>query len=153
MPREKNIPFRTIIEKIYDPVFKDYGFEIQGNPTSSGNGEYKISAQSKNIELNFYLGTSRRFYYCDVTIKLSGELKEKVRGNFGEGGLSVVTIATCLDPDFKVSKKASRTNEEVIEKFHTRKDTLLKYCRGILSGELSDWLKVATCLEEQKESP
>lgn len=149
MPREKNIPFREIIEDIYDPIFKNYGFVIQGEPEWSGNGEYKITAEKDDMKLNFHLGISRLFYYCDVGIELSKELKKKTHSDIGKAGLSVITIATCLDPAYKVSKKASQTKEEVTEKFNSSKETLLKYCKGILSGDLSDWIKVVNSLKEE----
>ena len=152
MPREKNIPFGEIIEDIYDPIFKNYGFVIQGESEWSCNGEYKITAEKDDLKLNFYLGMSRLFYHCDVAIELSKELKKKVNSDIGKGGISVITIATYLDPEYTYSKKASQTKEEVIAKFKTRKETLLKYCQGILSGEISDWLKVVNCLEEWESS-
>ena len=152
MPKEENIPFQAIIENIYDPVFKDYGFEIHGEPEWSGNGEYKITAKKDNMKLIFYLGISHLFYYCDVGIKLSNELQEKINNETGKGSLTVNTIATCLDAEFTLSKKASQTKEEIIEKFNSHKETLLKYCQGILSGDLSDWVKVVNCLKEKGES-
>jgi len=40
----------------------------------TGMGEYIITASKEDIELNFYLGVSKLFYYCSVGIRLSGKL-------------------------------------------------------------------------------
>ena len=147
MPREKNIPFRSIIEDIYNAVFKDYGFELQDEVVWDGRGEYSLTAQKHNIELVFYLGMSPLFYHCDVWIKLSGKLGEKATSDPKYRRLGVMVIAKCLDPEYTSSRKKSQTKEEVKQKFESRKKDLLTYCKGVLSGDVSTWPIVVNCLK------
>ena len=64
--------------------------------------------------------------------------------------LGVSVIAKCLDPDYKLSRKSPQTSEEVKQAFENRKEDLLKYCKGILSGDVSIWPTVVDRLKEMK---
>jgi hypothetical protein len=150
MPREKDIPFLAIINETFGSVFEDYGFELQGEAIWTGMGEYIITAKKGDIELNFYLGMSQLFYYCDVGIKLSGELGERAITDPKFRNIGVSVIAECLDPEYKLSRKNPQTSEEVKQDFENRKEDLLKYCKDILSGDVSIWPTVVDCLKEKK---
>ena len=150
MPKEQDIPFLTIIQETFGSVFEDYGFELQGEAVWTGMGEYIITARKDDIELNFYLGISPLFYYCSVGIKLSGELGERATTDPKFRDLGVIVIAECLDPEYKLSRKSPQTSEEVKQDFENRKEDLLKYCKDILSGDVSIWSTVVKCLKEKK---
>jgi hypothetical protein len=128
MPRENNIPFLPLIKEIFSSVFKDYGFNLQEEAIWNGMGEYVVTAQKDDIELNFYLGISQLFYYCDLGLKLSGELGKRATPDpkYRKFGISV--IASCLDPEHKHSRKMPQTKEEVKQSFENLKEDLLKYC-------------------------
>ena len=150
MPKEKDIPFYSIIKETFGSVTEDFGFELQDEAVWSGMGEYIIIAKKGDIELNFYLGMSQLFYYCSVGIKLSGELGKKATGDPKFRNLGVSTIAKCLDPDYKHSGKSPQTSEEVKHAFENRKEDLLKYCKDILSGDVSIWPTVVNHLKKKK---
>lgn len=147
MPRENNIPFLPLIKEIFDPVFKDYGFELQNEARWNGQ-EYVITAQKGDIALNFYLGMSQLFYYCEASFKLSGELGERATADPKYRSLGVSVIAKCLDPGYKPLRKMPQTKDEVKQAFEKEKEDLLKYCNRILSGDVSVWTTVVKCLKK-----
>lgn len=150
MPRENNIPFLPLIKEIFSSVLKDYGFDLQEEAIWTGMGEYVITAQKDDIELNFYLGTSQLFYYCDLGLKLSGELGKKATPDPKYRKLGVSVIASCLDPEYTHSRKMPQTKEEVKQTFEKQKAELLKYCIGVLSGDISIWPVVVKCLKKNR---
>lgn len=150
MPRENDIPFLPLIKEVFNSVFEDYGFELQEEAKWNGMGEYVITAQKENIELNFYLGISQLFYYCDVGLKLSGQLGERATGDPKFRRLGISVIAECLHPEYKPSRKMPQTKEEVKQAFENDKEDLLKYCKGVLSGDVSIWATVVKCLKEKR---
>jgi len=149
MPREKDVPFLAIIQETFGSVFEHYGFEIPNEVKWNGAGEYVITTQKGDIELNFYLGLSQLFYYCSVGIRLSGEMGKRATSDPKYRNIGVSTIAECLDSEYKLSKKASQTSEEVKQKFEKSKEDLLKYCKDILSGDVSIWATVVKCLKKK----
>lgn len=151
MPKEKDIPFLKIIEETFGSVFEDYGFELQDEAVWTGMGEYTITARKADIELNFYLGVSQLSYYCSAGIRLSGELGKRATTDSKYRNMGVSTIAKCLDPEYKPLRKSPQTSEEVRQKFENRKEDLLKYCKDILSGDVSTWQAVVNCLREKKK--
>lgn len=149
MPKEKDIPFYSIIKETFGSVFEEYGFELQQDEAVwSGMGEYLISVQKGDIELNFYLGLSPLFYLCSVGIRLSGVLGERATPDPKYRNMGVSTIAECLDPEYKSSRKDSQTSEEVRQTFENQKEDLLKYCNTILSGDVSIWSTVVKSLKK-----
>ena len=150
MHREQDIPFPTIIQETFGSMFEEYGFELQGEAKWSGMGEYIITAKKNDIELNFYLGLSQLFYYCSVGIRLSGEVGERATTDPKFRNMGISVIAECLDPDYKPSKKSPQTSEEVKQAFEKCKEDLLKYCKDILSGDVTIWATVVKCLKEKK---
>ncbi len=150
MPRENNIPFLPLIKEIFSSVFKDYGFNLQEVAIWNGMGEYVVTAQKDDIELNFYLGISQLFYYCDLGLKLSGELGERASTDPKYRSLDVSAIAECLDPAYKPPRKMPQTKEEVKQTFENQKAELLKYCKDVLSGDISIWPVVVKCLEKNR---
>jgi hypothetical protein len=147
MPREDNIPFLPLIKELFDPIFKDFGFNLTEEVKWDGMGEYVITAQKGDIVLNFYLGISQLFYYCDLALKLSGELGKRATSGTKYLELSVSVIAECLDPDYKTSGKMPQTKDEIKLAFESRKEELLKYCGGILSGDVSNWQRAIKLLK------
>jgi len=150
MPKEKDVPFLPIIKETFGSIFEEYGFELQDEVVWTGMGEYIITARKADIELNFYLGMSRLFYYCSVGISLSGKLGRRATFDTKLRELSVSLIAECLDPEYKRSRKSPQTSEEVKQQFENRKEDLLKYCKDILSGDVSIWPTVIRCLKKKK---
>ena len=150
MHREQDIPFPTIIQETFGSMFEEYGFELQGEAKWSGMGEYILTAKKNDIELNFYLGLSQLFYYCSVGIRLSGEVGDRATTDPKFRNMVVSVIAKCLDPDYKPSKKSPQTSEEVKQAFEKCKEDLLKYCKDILSGDVTIWATVVKCLKEKK---
>ena len=148
MPKEKDIPFLSIIKETFGSVFEAYGFDFHGEAIWTGKGEYILTAKKSDIELNFYLGTSRLFYYCSVGIQMSGALGEKATTDPKFRNIGVSVIAECLDPEYKLSRKSPQTSEEVKRDFENRKEDLLKYCKDILSGDVSIWPTVVNRLKE-----
>jgi hypothetical protein len=150
MPKENDIPFLEIIKEVFDQVFTEYGFELQGEAKWNGMGEYEITATKEDIALNFYLGLSQLFYYCDVSLALSGELGKRATADPKYRRIGASVIARCLDPMYQRSTKMPQTKEEVKQKFEERKEDLLKYCSGILTGDISIWPKVVKCVKRKK---
>ena len=148
MPKEKDIPFLSIIKETFGSVFEEYGFELQEEAVWTGMGEYIITAKNGDVALNFYLGLSQLFYLCSVGIKLSGELGERATPDSKYRNMGVSTIAECLDPEYKLSRKNPQTSEEVKQEFEDRKEDLLKYCKDILSGDVSVWPAIISRLKE-----
>lgn len=151
MPKENNIPFLSLIKEIFDPIFKDYGFELQEEARWNGMGEYVVTAQKGELELSFYLGISQLFYYCDVGLELSGKLGERATADPKYRRIGVSVIAGCLDPEYKPSRKMPQTKDEVKQTFENCKEDLLKYCKGVLSSDVSIWPIVVKCLKEKKK--
>ena len=149
MPKEKDIPYLEIIKETFGPVFEDFGFELQKEVVWTGMGEYIITARKTDIEMNFYLGVSQLFYYCSVGIRLSGKLGKRATGDPKFRNLGVSTIAKYLDPGNNPSRKNPQTSEEVKKQFESRKEELLKYCNGILLGDVSVWSTVVKCLKNK----
>jgi hypothetical protein len=150
MPKEKDIPFYSIIKETFGSVFEEYGFELeQDEAVWTGAGEYIITAQKGDIALNFYLGLSKLFYYCSVGIKISGNLGRKATADPKYRNIGVSTIAECLDKEYKTSRKSPQTSEEVRQTFEIRKEALLKYCKDILAGDVSRWSAVVKCLKKK----
>jgi hypothetical protein len=150
MSKEKDIPFLEIVKETFSSVFEDYGFELQDKAIWTGTGEYIITARKTDIELNFYLGMSRLFYHCSVGIKLSGKLGKRATTDPKYRNMGVTTIAECLDPEHKLSRKSPQTSEEVKTEFGNRKEDLLMYCSDILSGDVSIWITVVKCLKKKR---
>jgi hypothetical protein len=140
-----------VIKEGFDSVFRDYGFELQGDLVLSGGGENIITASKGGIDLLFYLGASPLFYYCNISIKLSGDIAEKATSNLGYRHLSVSSVARCLDPNYKRPSKGAQTKEEVIGLFEIEKEDLLKYCKDILLGDVSFWSSIVACMIEENE--
>ena len=143
----------SIIE-IFDPVFKDYGFELQREVTWDGHGEYSVSASKRDIALNFYLVVipMSRSYYCSLGLQLSGKLAREATHNQDRQNIDVMVIAECLDPDYQRPPMKIQTKQELQMILEREKEVLLKYCKGVLVGDVSIWSKVVNCLLEKRKS-
>ena len=151
MPKEANIDFLSIIKDVFEPVLQNFGFVINNELECNGAGEYSTTALKDGIALVFYVGVSQLFYYCSVSIKLSGEIAEKATSHLRYRSLGVAAIAKGRDPDHKQPRKAAQTKEEVKAMFEAEKEDLLKYCSDILSGDVSSWSRIADPLAEEWE--
>ena len=151
MPREANIDFQSIINDVFEPVLQKFGFVIKNELDWSGAGEYSTTASKDGITLTFYVGLSPLFYYCSVSISLSGELAEKATSRSKNRSLGVAAIAKRLNPSYKQQRKAAQTKEEVRAMFEAEKEDLVKYCSDILSGDVTSWYKIADSLAEEWE--
>jgi hypothetical protein len=149
MPKENDIPFLEIVKETFGSVFDDYDFELQGDATWTGMGEYIITARKDDIELNFYLGVSQPFYYCSLGIRLSGKLGKRATSDQKYRNIGVSTIAQCLDAEYKPSRKSPQTSVEVKQNFENIKEDLLKYCQDILTGDVSIWPTIIRCLKKR----
>lgn len=151
MPKESNIDFLPIIIDVFESVFNDYSFQLLDNITWNGQGENILTALKKEIELNFYVGTSPLFYYCSVGIKLTEETAKKMSLNSKNYNIGVSAIAKELDPSYKQSRKGAQTVEEVRNLFEAEKKDLLKYCEDILLGDVSSLIRVVNQMSKEKE--
>ena len=148
MPKDPNIQFLPLIEEVFDSVFKEYGFEIQGDIGWVEN-EDVVTIKKNDIALIFHLGRAQLFYSCSLGIKLSGELAEKATSNLDYRGLGVTAIAKCLDASYKQSLKKAQTKEELKELLENNKEVLLKYCKDILLGDVSVWQSLVDCITDK----
>ena len=150
MPKESNIDFLPIISDVFDPVFQRFGFELQSETTWNGQEENLLTASKEGLELIFYLANSPVFYYCTVALHVEGELAKKATPHSKYHSLDISTIAEQLDPQFKPSLKGAQTHEEVRMLFEVPKVILLKYCSGILAGDVSAWTPVAEQMRKKR---
>ncbi len=149
MPKEENIDFPSIIKDVFDSVFKEFGFRLDNQMEWDGRGEYSVMASKEGMALGIYVGISQLFYYCSVSIRLSGDIAEKATPHVRRRHLGVAAIAKGLDPNYKQRRKAAQTREEVRAAFEAEKDDLLKYCSDILSGDVSSWSRIADPIAEE----
>ena len=152
MPKDQNIPFLSIVKEVFDSVFIEYGFNLQGEVVWDGHGEYSITAKKDDIALTFYLGIAPLFYLCDIGLELSGKLGEMATDNPKYRRIGVHVIAECLDPEFKSQNEMPQTKDEVEQTFRSRKEELLKYCENILQGDVSSWTSVVEKLTKEREN-
>ena len=151
MPKDNDIQFVQSIKQVFDPLFEDYGFELQNEAVWDGRGEYTVRASKADMALIFYLGLTPSSYLCSLGINLSGQLAEKATPNKHYRNIGVTAIATSLDGDYKYSPKYIQTKEELIEALQKEKEDLLKYCKLVLSGDVSIWSEVVNRLEDQRK--
>jgi len=149
MPKDPNIDFLPIVKEVFSSVFSEYGFALINEENWDGHGENKITASKGDIEINFYLGISRLFYYCSAGIKLSGEIGEKATPHVKYRSMGISAIAKGIDPNYKSNNRAAQTAEEVKKAFEAERDDMIKYCKDILLGDVSSWTPVAHQLAEE----
>ena len=151
MSKDQDLQFVQSVKEVFDSVFKEYGFEFQNDAIWNGKGEYTVKASKTDLELIYYLGLTPTFYLFSLGINLLGQLAEKATLNKHYHSIGVTAIAKCLDKDYKYSPSRIQTKEELIEALKKEKVDLLKYCQGVLSGDVSTWSEVVNCLEEQRK--
>jgi len=104
MSRATDLQFVESIKEIFGSVFQDYGFELQGEPSWDGHGEYFVTAKQDDIALSFYLSIIPRSpdCYCTLAVALSGKLAQKVnsKNRNADTNFDVMSIAEALDPDY-----------------------------------------------------
>ena len=153
MSKATDLRFRESIKEIFNPVFMDYGFELQGRSTWDGQGEYFVTATHGDIALNFYLSIIPQspICYCTLAIKLSGRLAKIATSNQDQRptSLDVMVLAEILDPNYKRPPGEIQTTQDLREMLEQEKACLLKYCQGVLSGDVSIWSKVIQGLDEK----
>jgi len=146
MSKATDLQFRESIREIFGPVFTDYGFGLQGESAWDGHGEYFVTAKQGDIVLNFYLSITPRspVCYCTLAIALSGKLAQKATANKDEADTSfdVMSIAEALDLGYKRPQGKILTTQDLKEILEEEKKCLLKYCQGVLYGDVSIWPQV-----------
>ena len=154
MPREKGIQFLPLVKEVYNPVFRDFGFEIQEEAEWDGHGEYTVIASKGEMSLVFYLGLVPLFYYFDIGIKLSGSLAKKLTSDLyhQKHSIGMMAIANHLNSDYKPQKRGNQTKEELINAMEKRKEDLLQYCSDILAGDISILSDVVSDLVGQRKN-
>ena len=150
MFKNSEIQFLESIKKVFEPVFHEYGFELQDEVVWNGAGEDQVRARKDDITLVYFLGHTRQFYLCSLSIFLSGQLAEKTTPFRHYHHMAVTSIAHYLDKDFQFTGIQVYTNEDLIRALEQEKEVLLKYCREILSGDLSIWPEVIKRSEEYR---
>jgi hypothetical protein len=151
MPKDPNIDFLSVIKEVFSPVFNEYGFVLRDETNWNGQGESTISASKGDVEITFYIGTSKLFFYCSAGIKLSGELGEKATSHVDYRNMGISALAKGMNPNYKSNNKGAQTKEEVKEAFEAERDDLLKYCKNILLGDVSSWTPIANQMAEEWE--
>src|SRR6266545_3056891 len=120
MSKATDLQFLQSIKEIFDPVFKDYGFELRDEAVWSGQGEYLVTATHNDIALNFWLSVVPMSPVCYLTfaITLTGELAKKATSNQGQRdtSLGAINFAEVLEPDFKRPPDEIQTNQELSER-------------------------------------
>jgi len=157
MSKDKDLQFFQSIKDVFDIVFKDYGLVLQGEPVWSGDGEYKVTAKQGDIALNFYLSVTPMspVCYCSLGIKLSGDLAKKATPGTHKwpmNSMDVLVVAEILDPNFQKPPMEIQTIDELRKILEIEKVCLLKYCQGILSGDVSIWPTLVEQLERQSSA-
>jgi hypothetical protein len=148
MPKEPDIQFLESIKRVFAPVFKEYGFELQEEVVWNGAGEDTVKAIKKDIALVYYLGHTPQFYLCSLGISLSGQLAQKATSIKHYYNMGVTGIAHYLDENYQFTGINVYNNEDLIRALEQEKEVLLTYCKNILSGDISVWSEVVKRSEE-----
>jgi len=150
MFKNPEIQFVESIKKVFEPVFKEYSFELREEVVWNGAGEDTVRANKKDIALVYYLGHTPKSYLCSVGISLSGELAKQVTSIRHYHNMGVTGIAYYLDKDFNFTGIDVYNNEDLINALEQEKKLLLKYCKDILSGDVSIWTEIIKRSEEER---
>ncbi len=140
MPKDKNIRCFKLISDVFGSFLLEYKFEIYEESRKM------IIARKGDIELLFRLEETYLFYDVSVEIRLSGKTGESATSNPSCRHLGIDAIAKCVNPDHKMFLKKAQTENELREILDVNKEVLLKYCKDILSGDISMWQNIANCL-------
>jgi hypothetical protein len=150
MYKNPEVQFLESIRKVFEPVFHEYGFELQDEVVWNGAGEDTVTASKGDISLVYFFGHTQRFYLCSSSIFLSGQLAERTTPIQHYHHMAVTTIAHYLDKDFQFTGIHVYTNEDLIRALEQENEILLKYGKDILSGDLSLWTEVVKRSEEYR---
>jgi hypothetical protein len=146
MSKATDLQFGESIREVFSPIFRDYGFELQGDSAWDGHGEYFVTAKKDDIALNFYLSVTPLSpdCYCTLAVALSGKLAQKAvsKNRKANTSFDVMSIAEALDPDYKRPQGKIQTTQDLKAILGEEKKCLLKYCQGVLSGDMLIWSKV-----------
>ena len=125
MFKNPDVQFLESIRKVFEPVFREYGFELQEEVVWNGAGEDEVRARKNDIMLVYFLGHTPRFYLCSSSIFLSGQLAERTTPIQHYHHMAVTAIAHYLDKDFQFSGIDVYTNEDLIRALEQEKEVLL----------------------------
>ena len=150
MPIKPHIYFVESIKQVFDPIFKEYNFELHEEVVWNGAGEYEVRAKKHGITLVYFLGVAPGYYLCSSSIFISGQLAESTTPIRHYHHMAVTAIAHYLDKDFHFTGIDVYTNEDLVRALDQEKEILLKYCKDILSGDLSIWQEVVKRSEEYR---
>jgi hypothetical protein len=152
MLKDTDIDFLSIIRDVFSPALIEYGFSLKDGMNWDGQGEDTVSVVKDQIEITFYVGHSKLFYYCSAGIKLSGALGEKASSNPSYRAMGISALAKGIDPDYKSNSRAAQSAEEVKQAFEAERDDMVKYCKDILLGDVSSWTPIANKMAEECEN-
>ena len=145
MPKQENIRFAKLVDDVYGLFLREYGF------TYVKEEKYLVTARKDDIELIFSLETTFLFYNLSLEIKLHGQLGENATSIKRYRHLGILTIAKCLDSNFRGRIKKAQTERELKEILLLDKDVLLNCCVEFLLGNVSSWGEIVDCLEMRRK--
>src|SRR5262245_55945807 len=101
MFKNPDVRFLESIKEVFEPVFKEYGFDIHEEVVRNRAGEDEVKARKNDITLVYFLGHTRQFYLCSSSIFLSGQLAERATPIRHYHHMAVTAIAHYVDKDFQ----------------------------------------------------
>jgi len=146
MFRLQDRQFSKLVHEVFGSTIQNLGFELHEE------NENLLLARKGDIQLIFRLEVAYHTYLFSLEIKLLGKLGEQATSDSYYRHLSVTAIAKYFDTEYKISIKGSSTEEELKEMMETQKGELLEYCKPIIEGDISLWLKIADVLIKQAEN-
>ena len=138
--------FSRLVHEIFGSTIQKLGFELHEE------NEKLLFARKGDIQLIFRLEVAYHTYLFSLEIKLLGELGEQATSDSYYRQLSVTTIASYSDPEYKISLKGSSTEDDLKAMMKIQKGEMLKYCKSIIEGDISLWSKIADVLIKQAEN-
>jgi hypothetical protein len=149
MSKDKELQFLRSVREIFDSVFNEYGFEFQNESIWKSRGRYYAARALKgDIELIFYLAVLPEFCNFSLEISVSGKSAEKAISTTFRS-MNIGAIASRIDPNYRQPHIEIRTKQDLKEGLEIEKECLLRYCKGILSGDASTWLNVVSAYVEE----
>ena len=149
MSKDHELDFLQLVSETFDSVFKKYAFRFQKESIWSSRGRYHTTSAVKgDIELVFYLAEISEFCHLSIQIRVSGKSAEKVTSKTFRN-ISIGEIARRIDPKYSHRDNEIRTKQDLKEALEAGKECLLRYCEGILLGDVSSWLNVVNAYIEE----
>ena len=129
--------FLEKVPEIFSFVVNKYGFEFDNLD------EYRIIARKENMNLYFILD---RGIFFSVEIEVTGSLGEEAIKDPKCRKMGASTMAECIDKNYHLQINTIRNENDLLSEMEEEARVLNKYCRNILSGDVSDWERIINCL-------